>query len=270
MRLYYSLPFAAGFAIIVFYLTGGNVHSILGKMFLSCFALLGVISAGYVLNDVCDVNIDRINCPNRPLAAGKLWTKTALIWSIVLLAAGVSAGAFCGFSFFISIVAVASLLVFYDVYSKKIGIFKDVLAAVLMTSLYPLAFMLTEPVQTPRLNVFLIHPVWLFLSSMGYEMLKDIRDIKGDMKINGHRSNYGRDKRFLIMPRILILAGSAVIPLPFILGYCGQIYLIASIGAVILAVCAAFNKPAFAIRYVYAEVFLVTAGSLADLLVFGP
>ncbi len=72
------------------------------------------------------------------------------------------------------------------------------------------------------------------------------------------------------MSRLFIVAGSLVTLLPFMLGYCKQIYLVTSIAAIILAIASTFHKPSVAIRYIYAEIFLITAGSMADLLAFGP
>ena len=270
MRLYYGLPLAGGFIVILSYVTGGNLTSIGGKTVLSFFSLLVTISAGYVFNDVCDVEIDKINCPNRMLVKGKLRRKTALFGSLVLFTIGIVLGGFCGFAFLLVITAIAGLLIFYDLLSKKMGVFKDVLVAILMTSLYPLAFTLTESVQTPRLNALAIFPVWLFLSSLGYEMLKDIRDMKGDSQVTGRKSNYCQGNGFIIMSKVFIVAGSLIAPVPFILGYCKGIYFVASIAAVILAIISTFKKPTVAIHYIYAEIFLVTAGSMVDLLVFGP
>lgn len=270
MRLYYGLPLAGGFIVILSYLTGGSIDHILEKVVLAFLSLVSVISAGYVLNDVCDIEIDKINCPHRMLAAGRLKRKTAFLWSIVLFVTGMALGTLCGLPFFLTIAAIAGLLIFYDILSKRIGIFKDIIVAVLMTSLYPLALALTEPAQTPRLNVLYIHPAWLFLSSLGYEMLKDIRDMKGDSQASGRDLNYCKNKRFVVMSRVFIVVASMITLLPFILGYCRQIYLVASIAAIVLAVASTFNKPTVAIRYIYAEIFLVTAGSMADLLVFSP
>ncbi len=270
MRLYYSLPFAAGFIIILSFLTGSNLSSIPGKVTLSFFSLLSIISAGYVFNDVCDIEIDKINCPQRMLAAGRVRRKTAFLWSIILLSAGLIVAAPCGLPFFLVIAAIAGLLICYDLFSKKMGFLKGVLAAVLVTSLYPLAFTLTESAQTPRLNVLYIHPAWLFLTALGYEMLKDIRDMKGDSLVTGRNLDYCKDKRFIIVARVFIVAASMIALLPFMLGYCREIYLVTSIVAAVLAITSTFHKPAIAIRYIYAEVFLITAGSLADLLVFGP
>jgi len=270
MRLYYSVPLAAGFMVILSYLTGGHLSSIIDKAVLSFFSLLSIISAGYVFNDVCDIEIDKINCPHRVLAAGRLKRKVALVWSIVLFATGMALGGGCGLAFFLLLSAIAGLVVCYDLLSKRIGVFKGVLVAILMTSLYPLAFTLAESVQTPRLYVLYIHPAWLFLSCLGYEMLKDVHDIKGDSQATGRDLRHCRGKRFGVMARVFIVAGSLVALLPFMAGYCKQIYLVASIAGIILVIASTFQRSAVAIRYVYAEIFLITAGAMADLLAFGP
>jgi len=304
VRLYYALPFSAGFLVILAYVRGGELESIRREAMLSFFSLLCVISAGYVFNDVCDVRIDRINCPDRVLAAGRLSRKTAMAWAGFLFVVGMLAAGLCGLCFFLGTGAMAAGLACYDLFSKRIGIFKDLLVAALLTSLYPLAFTLAQPVDTPRLKVLFIHPVWLVLSAGGYEMLKDIGDVKGDHRAHGRgKSSSGRLARwrrhllrlflrstepetgtgfrqtdlgfretwhFLATARLLIVAGSLITLLPYLLGYCHLIYLVASLGAILLAVTSTFKRPADAVRYVYVEVLLVTVGSLADLLVSGP
>ena len=101
-------------------------------------------------------------------------------------------------------------------------------------------------------------------------MLKDLRDMKGDSQVYGRDFNYCKDKRFVIIARVLIVVGSLITLLPFVLGYCKYIYLVASIVAIALAIASIFNKPTVAIRYVYTEIFIITAGSMVDMLVFGP
>ncbi len=269
MRLYYCFPLACGFLVIVYYLVGGNFTDITSKAILSFFSLICMISASYVLNDVCDIQVDKINCPDRMLVSGKLKKRTAFIFSMICFGTGIILGWFCSRSFFVGILIISGLLICYDVFSKKLGILKAVFVAILTTSLYPLTFALTEPVATLRLNVLYILPFWLFLSSLGYEMLKDVRDIKGDSQASKlHLRSHSNT--FLTSARIIIVLGALISPLPFILGYCKLIYLISSLFAVLLAAISIFNKPTIAIRCIYMEIFLVTAGSMVDMLVYGP
>ena len=184
MRLYYSLPLSLGMVVIVAYIVGGNLVSVGFSLVVAFLALCCSISASYVLNDVCDVSIDAINFPNRMMPAGRVSRRVALMWSVSLFVAGLILAIFCGVQFLLVLSMVVVGLILYDIYSKRIGLFKDVLVSVLVTSLYPLAFTLAKPIETSVLKSLYIFPVWLFLSALSYEMLKDIRDIKGDSQAN--------------------------------------------------------------------------------------
>ena len=152
------------------------------------------------------------------------------------------------------------------------GMFKSPLVALLTTSLYPLAFALCEPVETPRLHVVLwIHPPWLFLTTLGYEMLKDTCDVPGDgLAGNTRWSARCGSPGFLASARAILLAASLLTLLPYALGYCKAVYLAAAVLAIGLVALSLCLRPARAIPPVYASVAAITAGSLADLWVYGP
>ena len=205
------------------------------------------------------------------LPKGQVTRKTASVFSCILFILGIALASPCGRRFFSVLMLIAFGLVMYDLYSKKMGIFKDILVAILTTSLYPLSFALTETVSTPRTNALYIFPVWLFLTTVGYEILKDIRDIKGDSILRDKQhGSYCTNPGFLLSARIIILTASLLTVLPYVLGYCKQIYLASSLLAIVLAMLSLKQPPAKAIRFIYAEVFLITAGSMADLWVYGP
>ena len=58
--------------------------------------------------------------------------------------------------------------------------------------------------------------------------------------------------------------------LPYLLGYCKTVYLVSSLAAIGLAAVSLRKPPVKVLPCIYASVFLITAGSLADLWVFGP
>jgi geranylgeranylglycerol-phosphate geranylgeranyltransferase len=265
MRPYYAVPLSCGFVVIVLYLRGGDIGDMVGKVAWSVVALACLISGGHVLNDVFDVEVDRVNCPRRPLPSGQVSRRVATALAVILFVSSLLCGSLCGMRFLMGVSLVAGLLIVYDVLGKSMGIVKNVLVAIAAVSLYPLAFALAEPVQTPRLNVLYIHPAWFLLTALGYEMLKDARDWKGD-RLLGESLRYAREAWFEKLAKGLIIAGAAIAALPYVLGYCGSIYLAAMVMAGILAVLAARCRPAVAIRYIYLEVMLITLGSLADIL----
>lgn len=271
-RPYYTIPLSCGLIVIGLYIAGGEFRLIGAGTLLTAFvSLLLVLSAGYTLNDVCDIPVDVINSPNRMLPKGQVTPETALASAGILSGCGVGLSVFCGWKFFLVLVFITIGLIIYNLYSKKMGLFKPVLVAVLTTSLYPLAFSLAEPSFTPRLRSLYIFPVWLFLSSVGYEMLKDIRDIRGDSTVRtADGKSYCCKPHFLWAAKVILVTASLLTPVPYLLGYCGRIYLASSLLAIVLAGLSLMHKPATAIYFVYAEVFLIAAGSLADLLVYGP
>lgn len=270
-RPYYSIPLSGGLIVISLYLSGGNIHAIGITLCCAFFALYSILSAGYILNDVCDMRVDVINRPCRMLPAGRVSRITALLSSIGLFMAGIGISLFCGWRFFAVMALIAAGLVVYDLYSKRMGLFKNVFVAILTASLYPLSFTLTEPSMTPRVKVLFIHPIWLLLTTVGYEMLKDIQDTKGDSTVGHWQSGLYRNcPAFLRSARLLIVSASMLTLLPYLLGYCRLVYLIAAILAIALAGLSCRQSIPNAIRLVYTEVFIITVGSLADLLVYGP
>ena len=266
-----TVPLSGGLIVIVAYVTGGDLSGTGTTLIFAVLSLYCVLSAGYVLNDVCDIRYDRVNSPQRPIPGNRITKHAALIGAMVLFSTGIGLATLCGLDFFILLVFAAAGLVFYDIYSKRWGLFKAILVALLTTSLYPMAFALAEPVVTPRLQVLYIHPAWLFLTTLGYEMLKDIRDVKGDaLAVVPHRGSLYARPAALQWARAILSAASLLTLLPYALGYCREVYLVSALTAIGLAAATLRLPPVRAIPCIYASVFVITAGSLADLWVYGP
>jgi len=271
MRLYYTVPIAAGLPVIITYVTAGNLAPVRMDVLLATLSLGFVIAGTYVLNDVCDVQTDSINRPARVFVGRAVSRRIALVWTVVLFLFGLIAAAFCNGQFLAIMIGVCLLAVFYNVFSKRIGLLKAVVVALLMTSLYPLAFAVASPVDSPRLNSLLIFPAWLFLSAVAYEMLKDIRDAEGDAAVSARSiARHTRSAYYLPAARCVALGAGALCVVPGLLGYCGGIYLAVSLLAAGLMIASTLNPPGRAIPLIYIHVFLITFGSLADLLVLGP
>ncbi len=266
-RIYYGLPLAGGFLVIVLYLRGGTLAVMGNSPALAFLALLGTISAGFIGNDLCDIAVDKINSPQRPLASDRISAGAAKMAAITLTALALSCASVCGVKFAIGITAINLILLVYNKYSKQMALLKDLLIAALLAGLYPLAFALTPAIESPWLKILYIHPAWLFLTVLGYEMLKDIRDQQGDIQMGSSMRNICRAGYFLCMMRLCILTGSLITLLPVLLADLGGIYLTGSILAVILAVLAASTpNPRRAINYLYAQIALITTCSLLEIL----
>ena len=188
-RAYYAVPMALPFLLTVAY-AGGVGAAMTGSAAAGTAALALVIAAAYVLNDVADVGVDRLNAPRRPLPAGRVRRDGAAVLGGLLMAGGLALGLAARPGFAAALAAVSAGLVAYDWTSKRLGPAKPLVVAALTTSLYPLALAQAGGAGGPRAPTLAVFPAWMFLTAWGYELLKDIRDAAGDAAI--HRPGFSR------------------------------------------------------------------------------
>ena len=268
-RPYYAVPMALTYTLTLYYARGGEMAGEGFGAAASTIALALVIAAAYVLNDVCDVAVDRSNAPERPLPAGHVSRRTAAVWGAIVAAAGLGAAWLARERFALGLAAVAAGLMLYNAFSKRLGPAKPLLVGVLMTCIYPLAIAQAGGVSGSRAAALAAFPVWMFLTVFGYEILKDIRDIPGD------RANAARPMPVQLRPRLRRGIANAAIPvaglvlvLPLFLG-CRWVY-----GAMVSLAIAAAGVSVFlpiraAIAMVYGECLIVGVAAAADALIFG-
>ncbi len=268
-RLYYAVPMALAYTLTVYYARGGQVDGFWPQIELSTAALALVIAAAYVLNDVWDCAVDRRAALDRPIAAGRTSRRAGAIWGSGLLLAGLALGVLCRWQFLAALATVAVALVLYDLLSKRLGVGKQLLVAALQTSIYPLALAEAGGAVGRRAGSLAIFPIWLFLTSFGYEVLKDLRDRTTDPPLaGGTTAIQRRPDRWRMIAAAAILGAVPLLVGPYLTG-CGWVYLaIAATGAG-LALASVFLPVRWAIRCVYAECFMVGLAATVDVIVFG-
>jgi 4-hydroxybenzoate polyprenyltransferase len=269
-RLYYAIPMSLAYLLTVYYARGGEMAGQWAAALASAAALAMVIAGAYVLNDVLDRAVDRINAPGRPVAAGRIAPLAAGTFAAALTLAGLGLAGLCRPALLAGIAAVAAALLIYNLLSKRLGLLKQVLCAALMTSIYPLAIAQAGGAAGPRAGSLAAFPVWLFLTAFGYELLKDIRDLGGDPPIAGRPTRVKRNPRLWRRIASAAIAGSSVIlVVPALLG-CRWVYLAGAAVAMVLAVASALTPGVRrAIALVYAECFIVGLAAAADVMIFG-
>ncbi len=168
-----------GLAVIV-----GEVMA-LGGGFLLWPALIGfavgflLLGAAMTTNDYFDVDIDRVNQPERPLPSGSvkpsqaLWAAAILITGGLLLAATINL-----FTFGIAALS-QMLMAYYNARGKRTGLPGNVVVSVNVG--IPFVF---GGFAVGNMNLALgFFTLLSFLSSLGREVTKGIADIPGDSKI---------------------------------------------------------------------------------------
>jgi geranylgeranylglycerol-phosphate geranylgeranyltransferase len=139
-------------------------------------AALALVSAGgYVINDYFDIEIDRINRPDRPLPAGRLQPWQALVWALVLCAAGtivaLAVNLTCG-----GIAATVTMLLFvYSAWLKR-----TVLAGNLAVSIAAASAFIFGGAAAGDMVPALIPGALAFCFHLGREIIKDLEDMQGD------------------------------------------------------------------------------------------
>ncbi len=269
-RPYYGVPISLTYLLTVFYALGGQMAGWWPAATLSMVSLFLAISAGYVFNDVCDFIIDRTAPAGHPLAEGIVTRRVAIFLSVILaVGAIVFAVASGSWMFTTAISTVLAGLAVYDITSKRLGAGKQLLVAVLMTSFYPLAVALTGWPTGPRAATLAIFPLWLLLTSFGYEVLKDIRDRQADPDIGGKPTPIQRRSDLWRNISRVAIGGSAVLLIAPAWFGCKWVYLIGAVIAITLAIASMFVSTRRAIHLVYGECVITALAAAADVVLLG-
>jgi len=140
-------------------------------------ALIG--AGGNIINDILDVEIDRINRPNRPLPAGKVTVRTATRLYIFTKMSGIFFAAMAGIVPAI-IAAVSSFIIFfYSYFLKNIPLVGNFTVSV-FTGMIFIFGASTVGYYSNALFPF----IFAFMINMVREVVKDIEDIEGDSAEN--------------------------------------------------------------------------------------
>jgi geranylgeranylglycerol-phosphate geranylgeranyltransferase len=165
----------AGLAALLGYIvaTGGLEPSAL-ILFPVVFA---ITAGGNVFNDLCDLEIDRINRPDRPLPSGKVTPRAAGALSAALFAAGLALSLPCGLPCVVIAVANSLLLVAYAKALKRTVFWGNAAVSYLSASIYPFGGALAG---IPAMERTLPLAGITFLAMLSRELLKDAEDVPGD------------------------------------------------------------------------------------------
>ncbi|MCK4848176.1 MAG: geranylgeranylglycerol-phosphate geranylgeranyltransferase [Candidatus Heimdallarchaeota archaeon] len=212
------------------------------------YIILGCITAGfisafgYAINDIFDVEIDKINMPHRPIPSGSVSLQGAKYFTLLTVIVGLF------FAFLIDIVAILLtlfgliLLYLYASNLKRSGFPGNLVVASLASIPFLFGGFVTQSYNT------LIYPAsFAFLLNLGRELIKDIEDVKGDEleNVQSIALRYGvkpaRNLAFVILSCLIL-----IIPVPIILGYYTSIpFLIAVLtifGVILYSATLTFNK----------------------------
>tara|TARA_B100001750_G_C15437769_1_gene561878 strand:- start:372 stop:1211 length:840 start_codon:yes stop_codon:yes gene_type:complete len=210
-----------GFAVIV----GASVVSV--ENFFNINMIFGFLtgflisSFSMIVNDYYDIDVDRINSPNRPLVKGDISLINAKYLAIMFLFLGILSALYISLIHF----AIASIFSFvswyYNFKGKKYGLIGN--------------FLVSLSISIPYIYGGLIHNIYdplimvlagiTFLASTGREIIKTISDVEGDKlrKINSISIVYGVNYAAILGSLFFILA-VIVSLIPIFMSLAGVVY----------------------------------------------
>ena len=196
-----------------------------------------LITAGAnVINDIFDIDIDRVNKPNRILPAGHMTTQTAWTFTIFLFVCGLIFSKFINFTIFIIALSTSFILIIYSAWLKT----KPLIGNLAVSLSAGLAFLYGTLAASHGSNfasesstfynnwrVGIFPAVFSFLFHFGREVIKDIEDQIGDQSVGARTLPlaYGlRSAQITVSCTFVILAG--VIIVPYHLGIYNTLYIL--------------------------------------------
>lgn len=165
----------SGITAIIAYLIASGTTPL--SAFLLFFIVTVICGAGNVLNDYFDLEIDRINRPDRPIPSGAISAKNAAIWAGVLFALGILASLATNLWCLVIAAFNTLLLIAYAAKLKRMPLFGNLSVAYLSGSVFLFGGVLVGPESfTVTLPLFAI----TFFGTLAREILKAAEDIEGD------------------------------------------------------------------------------------------
>jgi geranylgeranylglycerol-phosphate geranylgeranyltransferase len=199
--------------VIVGGLICSNDKHITVKLVLAGIIGFIVTATGNSINDFYDIDVDKINRPDRPLPSGILASKSVLIFCVILiLIAPILSLQINIYAFIISIISIL-LLFLYSYKLKRIPLIGNILVSLLTV----LAFIFGG-VVVGNVTLAIIPAVFAFLINLIREVIKDMEDANGDMllDISTFPIRFGdRASKYLVIGVTVILVLFTLIPFVF-------------------------------------------------------
>ena len=188
-KAYVQLTRPLGIILIGFATVVGQIMALkrLPESFMLVFPLLAsalATASSFAINDYLDVDIDRINNPERPIPSGVVSRESALRFGIALFLAGFFASLPTNFMATCILTVTYGLSVFYSLFAKRTGLFGNIIVAFCVS----IGFVYGSISVTNSINPTVLYLSLLsFFANLGREITQSIQDMDGD-KLKGVRS----------------------------------------------------------------------------------
>lgn len=219
----FELPFTAGVCVILGELLALGTLPSTTEIILGFLSIFFISATSLILNDYFDLEIDKINAPERPLPAGLVTEREVVLLSIVVAMLGFLTGYLISLEALLVVILVWAVGFLYNWRFKKAGLIGNLMVSfsVGMTFIFG-GIAVNKPFET----IVWFFAIIVMLIDLGEEIAADAMDIEGDRQA-GSRSLaliLGRENALKISGAAFLLVVVAS-SLPFLLGWLEWIYL---------------------------------------------
>ncbi len=206
------------------------------RVLLAALSASLITAAANVINDIFDIEIDKINRPRRILASGKLSPKAAMLFYHLLGLAGLALAYVGGLYLFLIALPVHILLYFYSARFKG-----TILAGNFVVSLVTATAFLYGALAVNDIAAGIFPALFAFFFHFGREIIKDMQDISGDVQGGAltFAGKFGK-KNATVLVNILFLFLTFLLFVPYVQGVYSIYYLwivLPGVALVLLGVC---------------------------------
>ena len=219
-----ELPFSAGVCVLL-----GEIVA-LGGFPSAREAVLGfmcgffISGSALISNDYFDLEVDRINSPDRPLPSGAVSPSEAISLAVIAMLIGLAASLAISIQALILSVIFGAVGILYNWRFKQTGLLGNLMVA----SSVAITFILGGlAVGQPFNQIVWFFSLTAFLIDLGEEIAGDAMDIEGDRKRNSKSIaiTHGKDFALRISGAIFFLV-VLISFIPYLLGWLGISYLV--------------------------------------------
>ena len=179
-----DLAMPAASALLAVYAVDGALPPLL-PFIIATIGAYCAITSSYVYNDCCDIDVDSIAMPDRPLPAAMLSKRDAQLWSLFLFLVAAATAIYLNPESFVILLLATMLITIYSAWAKRNTPFSWVFVG-LSFGLVPLGVWLAlEPAGLLKSGPGL-HPAAIILTAMiiitdwGFTNCDASRDVAGD------------------------------------------------------------------------------------------
>ncbi len=206
------------------------LRPILYDPLVSAMAAFLVCAGGNIVNDLFDLETDRVNHPHRVLVRNSLSRRYAIILAVVLNVLAILLAIAVNWAVMVVAMSVIILLLLYNYRLKKIPLLGNIVIAFLAGLTFITGGLAVDNVMAFVLPGSLIPAAVAFLFHLAREIVKDVQDIEGDRQagiktlpqVIGIRSS-------LLVALLVFLLLVLLTYVPIFVGWFGKYYTIITV-----------------------------------------